>query len=94
MVPTFLLYKKIPSTAGGSKSFRYALSQPNGKPPSDEGAGFAVGEDGGRQTRREHSLQQAFASQKSAPSSEGACANHRHTRPVVMIGYGFLSSLE
>ena len=45
----FLLYKKTPSMAGGSKSFRHALS--------------AVGKDGGRETRREHSLPQAFALQ-------------------------------
>ena len=60
------------------KSFRYAKSRRSGKPSSDEGGGFAVGEDGGRETRSEKSLPQSFASQNPAPSSEGACAYHRH----------------
>ena len=54
------------------KSFRYAKSHHSGKPPSDEGGGFAVGEDGGRETRSEKSLPQSFASQNPAPSDEGA----------------------
>jgi len=55
------------------KSFSYAQSRRSGMPPSDEGGGFAAGEDGGRETRKEiFSLPQSFASQKPAPSSEGA----------------------
>ena len=56
------------------KSFSYAQSRRSDQPPSDEGGGFAVGEDGGRETRREKSLPQSFASQNPAPSSEGAVA--------------------
>ena len=54
------------------KCFSYAQFRRSGKPPSDEGGGFAVGEDGGRETRRENSLPQSFATQNPAPSSEGA----------------------
>ena len=35
------------------KGFSYAQSRRSGLPPSEEGGGFAVGEAGGRETRRE-----------------------------------------
>ena len=34
------------------KSFSYAQTRRSGKPPYDEGGGFAVGEDGGREKHR------------------------------------------
>ncbi len=37
---------------GVAKSFSYAPFRRSGKLPSDEGGGFAVGKDGGRETRR------------------------------------------
>ena len=53
--------------------------------------------DGGRETRREISLPQSFASQNPAPSSEGALAVCVTASAVVMIiqvecrgGYGIL----
>ena len=61
---TFFLYKEnhrpvVP------KSFSYAQSRRSGKPPSDEGGGFAAGEDGGRETSRENSLPQSRCSRDS-----------------------------
>ncbi len=35
------------------KSYSYAQSRRSGKPPSDEGGGFAEGEDGGREIKKE-----------------------------------------
>jgi len=49
------------------KSFRYAQSRRSGLPPSDEGGGFAAGEDGGRETRRENILSPSLLLRKSQP---------------------------
>ena len=45
--------KKAPhGTTKVSKRFRCTQARRSGKPPSDEGGGFAAGEDGGRETRK------------------------------------------
>mgnify|MGYP003294397421 CR=1 FL=1 len=52
-------------------------------PPSDEGGGFADGEDGGRETREENISPPVFLQCKNpAPSSEGADGVHL-TAPAV-----------
>ena len=53
------------------KSFRYAQSRRSDQPPSDEGGGFAVGEDGGRETRREKSLPQSQLALCQPPRQRG-----------------------
>ena len=65
------------------KSFSYAQSRRSGLPPSDEGGGFAVGEDGGRETRRENSLPQSQLAlcQRSAERPVAALAVHRTAIP-------------
>ena len=65
------------------KSFRYAQSRRRVKPPSDEGGGFAAGEDGGRETRSEIVSPPVFCFAKSSPLVRGGLSAHLTASAVV-----------
>jgi len=78
-IPVFLA-KEYHQLLVVPKSFSYAQSRRSGLPPSDEGGGFAVGEDGGRETRRGIFSPPVFCSAKASPLVRGGqerCANNR-----------------
>ena len=54
------------------KSFRYAQSHRSGKPPSDEGGGFAVRRSRRERNRMGNTLSPSHTIRMTAPSSEGA----------------------
>ena len=68
----FIVQRKPPARLVVLKSFSYAQSRRSGKPPSDEGGGFAV-----KRSRRERNKERnilspsLFATQKSSPLVRG-----------------------